>query len=102
MDFLSVQQAQQDFQKWVDSELDTAPRVTEYPISHYTTAEGAEGIIKSSAIWLTEYRHFNDPGEIDIGIKLAQKISSQKAEELKRQKPTMQLAFAEIFAKSIV
>lgn len=41
---------------------------------HYTNVAGLEGILKSEAVWFTDFRHMNDPSEITHGIELCRDV----------------------------
>lgn len=43
-------------------------------VHHYTSIEGALGILKSGRMWFTERTHLNDPFEISHGIEIAREI----------------------------
>ncbi len=43
-------------------------------VHHYTSVEGALGILKSGHLWFTERAHLNDPTEIFHGVEIAKEI----------------------------
>jgi hypothetical protein len=64
------------YNRWIDGELkkeQDANRIGD-TLYHYTNAAGLEGIIKSEAVWFTDYRHMNDPSEISHGIELCRDV----------------------------
>jgi len=50
------------------------------PLYHYTDARGLEGIISTQQIWLTHYRHLNDPSELEFGMTIARKVLAEVGE----------------------
>ena len=43
-------------------------------VHHYTSLEGALGILESGRVWFTERAHLNDPSEISHGIQIAREL----------------------------
>lgn len=43
-------------------------------VHHYTSLEGALGILSSGRLWFTERAHLNDPSEISHGVEIARRI----------------------------
>ncbi len=56
-------------QKHIDSVNGNLPGVF-----HYTSVEGAFGILKSGRLWMTERAHLNDRAEIEFGIIIAEEL----------------------------
>jgi Protein of unknown function (DUF2971) len=44
------------------------------PLYHYTTANGLEGIIRTRAIWASDYRFLNDATEFNYGLSIFDRI----------------------------
>jgi len=49
-------------------------------IYHYTAAAGLQGIIESGAIWMTDARHLNDPGELVHAARIMRELVAAKIE----------------------
>lgn len=50
---------------------------------HYTSYEGANGIITNKALWLTKLSYLNDTTELKLAIDLFQREASRIAKEIK-------------------
>lgn len=61
---------------WIDGELRKEQNASKIgdTLYHYTSVAGLEGILKSEAVWLTDFRHMNDPSEISHGIELCRDV----------------------------
>ena len=64
------------YDNWIDGVLkkeQDANKIAD-TLYHYTKVAGLEGIIKSEAIWFTDFRHMNDPSEVGHGITLCRDV----------------------------
>ncbi len=71
-----LQEAVDRFHQWSRtrlSEEESKDRI-ECPLYHYTSAAGLKGIFETQQIWLTDYRHLNDPSELRLGVERAQEV----------------------------
>ncbi len=50
-------------------------------VHHYTSLDGALGILTSGKIWFTERAHLNDPSEISNGVEIAAAILREQGRE---------------------
>jgi Protein of unknown function (DUF2971) len=72
-----------EYNSWIDSELrkeEEANKIND-TLYHYTTVAGLKGIIESESIWFTDFRHLNDPSEVEHGMELCRdtiKLSLRK------------------------
>ena len=64
------------YNTWIDGELEKEQDANKIGVTlyHYTNVAGLEGIIKSEAVWFTDFRHMNDPSEITHGIELCRDV----------------------------
>lgn len=77
-----LEMAIDDYHQWADGYfrgVESRNAITE-PLYHYTAIAGLEGILKSDAIWFTDYRHLNDPNELLHGLALAKRMLQRRAE----------------------
>lgn len=47
-------------------------------IYHYTSFEGLKGILSSKRLWLTDFRHLNDPSEINYSLSIIEQQINRK------------------------
>lgn len=72
-----LQAAIDAFKDWNTQQLLAEQKETaiEAPLYHYTDLKGLRGILHSGCFWFTDYRHLNDPSEIQHGIGMAREIA---------------------------
>jgi hypothetical protein len=70
-----LERAIAEYNTWIDGELkkEEANKIGN-TLYHYTTVAGLKGIIESESIWFTDFRHMNDPSEIEHGIELCRDV----------------------------
>ena len=69
-------EAIREFKEWSEKKSDAeqeANKITN-TLYHYTNGLGLTGIFDSKSIWFTDYRHLNDPTEIEHGIEITRKV----------------------------
>ena len=66
-------------------------------VYHYTSVEGALGILGSGSLWFTERSHLNDPSEISHGIEVCKRILQENGRDndAKRLCDNAQIVFDE-------
>src|SRR6266702_2810323 len=72
----ALERAIAQYNTWIDGELrkeQDASKIGD-TLYHYTNVAGLEGILKSEAVWFTDFRHMNDPSEISHGIELCRDV----------------------------
>lgn len=64
------------YNTWIDVEITKEGEANKIgsTLYHYTTVAGLKGIIESESIWFTDFRHLNDPSEIEHGIELCRDV----------------------------
>jgi hypothetical protein len=65
-----------EFKDWSQQHLQEYQKVAKITTSlyHYTNGAGLRGIIESQKIWLTSYRHLNDPSELIHGFHMVHRL----------------------------
>ena len=65
------------------------------PVHHYTTLQGALGILRTGQAWFTERTHLNDPSEISHGVEIAEAILNERnrAQDAKRLRDSAMIVF---------
>jgi hypothetical protein len=65
-----------EYNSWIDNELKKEEEANKIgdTLYHYTNVAGLKGIIESESIWFTDFRHLNDPSEIEHGIELCRDV----------------------------
>lgn len=65
-----------EFTNWSTENLNARDKRNKIraPLYHYTDAAGLNGIIKDQQLWLTDYRHLNDPHEVIYGMDMASSL----------------------------
>jgi hypothetical protein len=68
------------YNTWTDGELRKEQDANKISgtLYHYTNVAGLQGILKSVAVWFTDFRHVNDPSEISHGTELCRDIIRQR------------------------
>lgn len=72
-----LQAAIDAFKDWNTQQLLAEQKETaiDAPLYHYTDLNGLRGILQSGRVWFTDYRHLNDPSEIQHGIDMAREVA---------------------------
>ena len=72
----ALERAIAQYNTWIDGELRKEQDESKIgdTLYHYTNVAGLEGILKSEAVWFTDFRHMNDPSEISHGIELCRDV----------------------------
>lgn len=72
-----LQSAIDAFNRWSDDHLlcEQQQNTVDDTLYHYTDGRGLKGILESETIWFTDYRHMNDPSELQHGIAMAKDVA---------------------------
>jgi Protein of unknown function (DUF2971) len=71
-----LERAITEYNLWIGTELkkeEEANKIRD-TLYHYTTAAGLKGILESESIWFTDFRHLNDPSEVEHGLELCRDV----------------------------
>jgi hypothetical protein len=71
-----LEEALDKYRAWAERHLQAEQDATSItaPLYHYTDGHGLKGILESGQVWLTDYRHLNDPSELTHGIDMARDV----------------------------